>query len=564
MKSVENKMPHLGEEGAEANCDKFESNRIVTGTIGIVNEVKTEMSDFEKRWGRCPEKNENVEKEVVEYFREKFGECLWKGFVRNIWTDRHNFARLSLINWKNNPDPSVSVPGGESEWYFYNSDRGVWQIDYNEVELSRLILTVHDDIRMDWERLKRSICSSGSSEKDSEKLLEKEEKKYHKCQERVATCGTINKYPKSLQSESAMSKHISEFDADSHMLNCANGIVDLKTGKIVPHSREQLFIKQSSVSYDPKAKCPRWLLFLEEVFGGDAELISYIKRAVGYSLTGEMSEQVFFLLNGSGSNGKSTFLEILALIFGDYQNCADIETFIRQNQRHVTQDLATLKGARLVSSTEPQTGKYWNEDRIKKITGEDRLKVRYLYGREFEDTPTYKLWFATNAKPRFNAGFAFTRRIRLVQFSQTFSVEKGNLDTHLKEKLAGELAGILNWAVEGAIEWYKHGLGNCKSVETNSASYAREQDILLDFIEEKIVRMHGKKEKEQSIYSAYSTWCQLNGINHPLSKKEMMREFEARGFERYKPGNVMTIKNIELVEDRHVQHNIDDNKKEND
>lgn len=504
---------------------------------------------FKKRWHFLPKKDKHREREIIKIFREKFGSSIWTGTEHNLWTDRHNIIRLKNINFDSNPCPFVSVIGGESDWYIYNNDIGRWEIDHNEIQLHQLSELIHDDIRADWELVKEYVCTWGLSLNDTEAILKREEKQYKQWQATTMSTGLRKKTIDLLKSEAEMTKHMGDFDTDDYLLNTASGVLDCRSGDQEPHLPTHYMLKQSPIAYDKTAMCPRWLQFLNEVFDNDQELIKYIQRAVGYSLTGDMSEQVFFILNGTGSNGKSTFLETIAMLMGDYHHSADIETFVKQYNRGIPQDLAVLKGARFVSSTEPPTGKYWDEDRIKKITGGDALKVRYLYGRDFEYRPTYKLWFATNYKPRFQADYAFTRRVKLIQFNQTFSKQKGNIDTDLKDKLKEELPGILNWAIEGAVEYFKQGLGTCRTIHQDSQSYAREQDIIQDFIDERIKPSNtGRKEKEQDVYSNYSIWCGQNGIKHPICRKELMRELATRGFQRCKPSNVRHIKDIVLID----------------
>ena len=563
MNTIKKEKPQPWEEGAIVKT-LINSNNSITHNNNNVNancvnttgfnllkiaQLTQQEQIFQKRWHHLPNKNTNRKNEIVEFFKRKFGESIWEGTEHNIWTERHNIIRMKQVNFTDNPNPFASVIGGESDWYMYDNKNGKWIVDFNEIQLHQLSELIHNNIKSDWKLVVEYICCWGLSIPDTEAILKKEEKKYKQWQATTMSTGLRKKTIDLLKSESEMSKCMADFDTDNFLLNTVSGVVDCRSGNQTPHTHNHYMLKQSPVKYDKTAQCPRWLQFLNEVFANDIELIQYIQRAVGYSLTGDMSEQVFFILNGSGSNGKSTFLETIALLMGDYHHSADIETFIKQYNRGIPQDLAVLKGARFVSSTEPPTGKYWDEDRIKKITGGDKLKVRYLYGRDFEYSPTYKLWFATNYKPRFQADYAFTRRVRLIQFNQTFSKINNNLDSGLKDKLKNELSGILNWAIEGAVEYFRHGLGSCRTIDNDSRAYAREQDILQDFIDERIVLKTHNSEREQDVYGTYRTWCDLSGISHPISKKELMRELESRGYRRYKPCNIRKIKDIKLLDE---------------
>ena len=535
--------------------EKVNTDCVKTAGFHLVKN-NVELSDgeqrFKNKWNFLPQKNSNRKNEIIKLFIRKFDKSIWEGTEHNIWTERHNITRLKQINFTKTVTPSINVIGGESDWYVYNDKQGKWKIDYNAMNLHNLSKIIHDNIKADWELVKEYICCWGLSITDTDTVLKKEEKKYKQWQ--AATMSTTNrkKSLELLKSEQEMAKHIEEFDTNIYSLNTMGGVLDCRSGNLTPHRHDNYTLKHSPIEYDSNAECPRWLQFLNEVFDNDKELIKYIQRAVGYSLTGDMSEQIFFILNGSGSNGKSTFLDIIAKMLGDYHHSADIETFIKQYGRSIPQDLAVLKGARFVSSTEPPSSKYWDEDRIKKITGGDNLKVRYLHGRDFEYSPTYKLWFATNYKPRFQSQYAFTRRVRLIQFNQTFSESNGNLDRHLNKKLEAELSGILNWAVEGAKEYFKYGLGRSATIDNDSLTYSRAQDILQDFIDERIIVTQGRRAREQKVYNEYQYWCNQSGITHPISKKEFLRELVSRGFVRYKPGNVGHIRNIQILKEEDV------------
>ena len=237
--------------------------------------------------------------------------------------------------------------------------------------------------------------------------------------------------------------------------------------------------------YDPKAACPVWKNFLDTVFAGDADLIRYVQKAVGYSLTGDTSEQCVFFLYGTGSNGKSTFLSTIRQVFGDYAANVQPETLMVKpsSSGGANSDIARLKSARFVTSTEPNEGMRLNEGLIKQLSGEDSVTARKLYSDEFEFLPEFKLWMGANHKPIIRGtDTGIWRRVHMIPFEVSISDEKK--DKHLPGKLRGEIAGILNWAVEGYRLYASEGLKMPGAVAKAVAEYRHEMDSISQFLEE--------------------------------------------------------------------------------
>jgi putative DNA primase/helicase len=239
-----------------------------------------------------------------------------------------------------------------------------------------------------------------------------------------------------------------EFDADPWLLNCANGTLDLRTGGLRPHQREDRITKLVPVNYDPEARCPRWEQFLGEVFAPHPDLIPFIQRAAGYSLTGDTREECLFLLHGTGRNGKGTLLRTLTTLLADYAMTADFSTFLAgPRDRGPRDDVANMRGRRLVVSQEVREGAPLAESLLKWLTGGDRIRARNLYERSVEWLPTHKIWLAVNHKPVIRGtDDAIWSRIKLVPFDVSFA---GREDRQLKTKLEGELEGILRPPVPG-------------------------------------------------------------------------------------------------------------------
>ncbi|MEC5254061.1 phage/plasmid primase, P4 family, partial [Bacillus paralicheniformis] len=215
-----------------------------------------------------------------------------------------------------------------------------------------------------------------------------------------------------------------ELDSHKYLFNCDNGVIDLKTGELLPHDRDLLFTKISPVSYQPDADCPNWKAFLESIFIDDRgapnyEIIDFMQKAIGYSLTGDTTEQVMFFLFGNGRNGKSTFINTVQHLFGDYGRQTNSDTFIKKkNDSAINNDIARLDGARFVSAVESEEGQQLSESLVKQITGGEKMSARFLRQEYFEFTPEFKVFFTTNHKPIVKGSDeGIWRRIRLIPFT---------------------------------------------------------------------------------------------------------------------------------------------------
>jgi putative DNA primase/helicase len=333
--------------------------------------------------------------------------------------------------------------------------------------------------------------------------------------------------------------HVDHLDADPYALNVHNGTVDLLTGELRDHDPADHITKLAPVFYDPDARAKTWLGFLKTIFNGNTDLIQFVQRATGYSLTGLTSAQVMFLLHGRGANGKSTFLETLRALLGDYaqQAPADLLMQARVNRGGATPDLARLPGARFVSAVETGEGRRLDEPLVKQITGGDRIAARRLYRDVFEFTPTHKLWLATNHLPEVRGtDEAIWRRIKLVPF--TVTIPEAKRDKQLLAKLRGELPGILAWAIRGCTDYLVDGLEEPDIIREATQTYRDEMDELGAFLDE---RIHVEETLEAArvsiraavLFTAYEYWCKDGGIS-PMSATMFGRQLSERGLRREK------------------------------
>lgn len=328
-----------------------------------------------------------------------------------------------------------------------------------------------------------------------------------------------------------------KMDADLWLLNCKNGVVNLKTGELTPHNRDYMMTKLAPVAYDPQAKCPTWEQFLKDVMQDEEgnvkhELIDFLQKSVGYSLTGDTSEQVLFFFYGSGRNGKSTFMNVINDILGDYGKQTNAETFTVKKSDRVNNDIAALKGARLVAATESEEGARLAESLVKQLTGGEPILARFLHQEFFEFVPQFKIFFTTNHKPVIRgADEGIWRRIRLVPFTVRIPDEK--LDKDLPKKLSAEMPGILRWAVEGCLKWQKEGLGNPKEVQDATASYRDEMDTMGNFLDEYCIIHENAKCPAPTLYQKYTEWTEENG-EYQITRTKLYRKIEERGFRKQK------------------------------
>lgn len=320
-----------------------------------------------------------------------------------------------------------------------------------------------------------------------------------------------------------------DLDRKHHLLNTPGGIVNLKDGSLSPCNPELFLTMAVRCAPAEASDCPRWNKFLEEIFCGDTDLIRFIQKAVGYTLTGSTSEQCVFFLHGNGSNGKSTFVEILRHLFGDYAANVQAESIMMRGKASgsASSDIARLCGVRFVTSAEPSEGMKVNEGLLKQISGEDLVTARKLYGNEFEFQPRFKLWMSTNHKPIIRGtDEGVWRRIRMIPFDASFSGSQK--DRNLKYKLVKELPEILRWAIDGCLLWQKEGLIPPRAVQQATDAYRAEMDVVSAFLEACCITGQGEVKSSQ-LYAAYCQWAEINNEYRMSNTKfgvELSKRFE--------------------------------------
>ncbi|MFP3041730.1 phage/plasmid primase, P4 family [Treponema primitia] len=335
-----------------------------------------------------------------------------------------------------------------------------------------------------------------------------------------------------------------DVDKDPWLLNVENGTIDLKKGEFREHQREDMITKIAHVRYEEGADCPVWKQFIREIMDFKPDLIEFLQRAAGWALTGDTSEQTMFISFGSGANGKSTFLNVLMKLLGDYAVAASTETFMKKNGDQISNDIARLRGTRFVVTSEAEQGKRLSEPLIKLMTGTDAMTARFLYGEYFEFIPTFKIFMASNHKPVIRGtDLGIWRRITLIPFTTTIAPERQ--DKHLEEKLLAEKSGILNWLILGTQRWFEKGLAAPQIITSATEEYRSEMDVLGAFIKECCIQGPGISVRARELFKAYQEWCEENNERASCERVLAMR-FKELGLEKWRTAEARYWKGIML------------------
>lgn len=340
--------------------------------------------------------------------------------------------------------------------------------------------------------------------------------------------GKVDSALRTATARPAFATTIDRWDANPFTAATKGATLDLRAVVHRSVQRDDYITMRLGANYDPETTCPRWLLFLDEIFNANVEVISFIQRAVGYCLTGSTREQKIFLCHGAGANGKSTFIKVIMDLLGDYADNASFETFDANKRNEASNDLAKLRGKRLVTVIETEEGRRLAEARVKSVTGSDMITCRFLYAEYFSYYPTYKIWLAMNHLPQIRGtDNGIWRRILLIPFSQSFI---GREDKTLEETLHGELDGILQWAMEGLRQWHQRGLDPPQIVQQAVASYRNDSDQVGRWMEERCLQAPNIFLASGKGYDDYKKWCEGSGED-PMSQNKWSRRLNEKGLE---------------------------------
>ena len=323
-----------------------------------------------------------------------------------------------------------------------------------------------------------------------------------------------------------------EFDADVNLLNCKNGTLDLKTMQFRSHNPDDKITKIADVVYDPNARCPRFEQFLIEVMSGDADKSAFLQKALGYALSGDSQYECMFILYGATTrNGKSTLMESILRVFGDYGLTVAPETIAakQRNSSGPSEDLARLAGRRLANISEPSRGMRLNAAQVKSMTGNDSINARFLHCNSFDFRPQFKLYINTNYLPSVDDMSLFSsNRVRVIPFDRHF--EPQEQDPNLKHLFAEEEAksAILNWLIAGWQLLQKEGLDSPAAVVEATKEYSRDSNKIALFAEEKLIEDKTGEARTAAVYERYKEWCDVNGCM-PENSTNFKKSLQAIG-----------------------------------
>jgi len=431
----------------------------------------------------------------------------------DLWQFKHTdfgFAeRFTLLH-----GPNIRFCHPWAQWLIYDESEGRWRVD----QTARILQLVKETTRA----MFLSAANLEGSARDAGLAFSKE-------------CEKTNKIINMLRlaaSEDTIPVLPTDLDADNYALNVQNGTLDLRTATLRPHRREDLITKLCPVKYEPSATCPTWLDFQERVTAGRPDLIRFKQNFTGYALTGEASEKrSLAILYGAGNNGKTTELELLRFLLGDYAGQIRIESLMEQKNRSgsgPSPDIADLRGFRLVVSSEPGEGQRLAENTVKYLTSMGTIKARHLNRENFEFQQTWKIFMDCNHKPVIKGtDSAIWNRIGLVPFDVVIPDEE--IDRDLPAKLRQELSGVLSWAVQGCLNWQKEGLCVPDVVREATLAYRADMDVIGRFIEECCVLVPNARAKAKDLYTNYEKWCKESGET-ALNMMNFGTRLSERGF----------------------------------
>jgi putative DNA primase/helicase len=385
--------------------------------------------------------------------------------------------------------------------------------------------------------LARGLCREASTECKKDKIARS-----------ITSANTVAAVERLAKADRRLAATADQWDTNPWLMNTGGSTFELRTGMgRRPEPGDYITKRTICAAASPGTPCPLWTKFLDRVTDGNAELQQFLQRYIGYCLTGATSEHAFVFAYGAGANGKSTFINTIVQIFGDYASIADTGTFLASNsERHPT-DLAKLHGARLVVAQETQQGRRWDETKIKVLTGGDRITARFMKQDFFDFQPTFKLFIIGNHKPKLTTvDEAMRRRLLLVPF--TVHIPEVERDADLPKKLEAEWPAILRWAMNGCLEWQRIGLAAPNIVRLATKEYFETEDILGQWLEEECdveINNEYKWEPVADLFESWSTFATKGG-DRPGSKNEFSEAMQNRGFERCKRTGKRSLSGVRL------------------
>ncbi|WP_443691679.1 phage/plasmid primase, P4 family [Pseudomonas sp.] len=417
-------------------------------------------------------------------------------------------------------------------WYGWDGIR--WVVNKQELAAAKAVAL---EIVMETLKQDREVSSDGSRKNLSQAMI------VHKNGKR------LDEMLKLARSEPGMSvPNPGAFNVDPWHIGVPNGVIDLRDGTLLDADPAQRITKQAGAAFDPDAKCPRWLAFMDAVFEGDAELIGFMQRLTGYCLTGSVQEEKLFFLYGQGANGKSVFCTVLEAVLGEYSVTVGPVMLMKGGGPEADKHVYRLVGARLASANELGIHDIWDDQRVKSLTSRDKIPARAMYGNLFEFTPTHTLLIRGNHMPGIHdAGEGMRRRLVLVPFNRQFSESEREADLD-RQLINEELSGILAWGVQGCVDWQSNGLRIPKKIAKLTAQYQDDADLLGGWLEGCCRREVGAETDLTVLYTSFKLHCENEGVRAP-SKMVFGRQLADKGFQARKTNSRRMYNGICLLDE---------------
>jgi putative DNA primase/helicase len=437
---------------------------------------------------------------------------------------------------------------------YFMYDAGVWQTDADE-DVRAVAQTLGD--RLKTAAAEAFTDATAKTDEDAQKAAQAKANRLLGLAREAHNSKRIDSTLRELRAlEGVRGADPDGFDNDPDRLAVANGCINLRSGEVHEDNRYDLITQRVNVEYDPAAQCPRWEGFLREVLitdngTPDEELIAWVRRLIGYGITGHTSEQVFAVFYGVGANGKGVFIETLTDLFGAITKTSPYSAFEQKQGTSIPNDLARLAGARLVFASEGDARTSLSAATVKRLTGEDKITARFLNREFFEFRPRFLLMLASNHKPTVqDSSEGYWRRVKLVPFRRFF--EENERDKGLKAALAAEFPGILAWAVRGAVEWREQGLGVPETVRRETNVYRASSDRLSEFVGSclDVTGEHLDVVKATEVYRAYQSWAEDNAEEHPLRRAALLAALaERRGVRHDVRSKQAILRGVKVLSD---------------
>jgi putative DNA primase/helicase len=413
----------------------------------------------------------------------------------------------------------------QDSWYIWNDETGIWKKDAT--------LTIREYVKDIFREIYHEAEYQSTPEARGRvaKWAIQCEKPDH-----INACLNV------AQSDGKIVVHPNKFDTDKYLFNLQNGIYDLRTHEFLPHDKQNYITKLAEYKYDPEATCPKFLKFIDRIFKSrkdKIEIINYLQKALGYSLTGEVSQQAIFLLYGSGANGKSTLIETQRMVMGGYGTTIDSSSLITKKNDSVRNDIARLPSIRFVAASENSKGTILDEELVKKLSGGDQITARFLFQEEFQFYPQLKLWWAFNHPPGLrDFTHSLMRRLKLIPFEEVISVEECIDQSIILNWHREELPGIFNWELEGLKKFQKEGLKDIQAVKTAVKEFKEEQDRLHEFIIDECfipgtngIAMQDVQTSASLLGARFNEWAERNN-EKIMSQRKFSMELKERGLKK--------------------------------